>query len=274
MALGQHNMTLLMFGQNFAGYYVDSSNGAYTEVVRRFKIHDDGKKLSVHVKNSKPRQPNPNYRRRDLNILPIIHTLYDLPMPGFVALSGVFTLDTGVWTIPVLFSYSGKPSMVSASSLKAFKQGMNNYTCATIGLFSDHDGKMYMTLLGGITYEYYQNGVFSTDYEFPFTNNVTTVSFSGKGNYKQYLMDAEYPVIPSTGSNPGNPLLFGAGAAFIQSDKLSAYDNGVIRLNKIKEKNTLLGYVVGGIQSTLPNTNVASDSAASPYIFRVTATRK
>ena len=32
----------------------------------------------------------------------------------------------------------------------------------------------------------------------------------------------------------------------------------------------VVGYIVGGIQSTLPNTNVESDSAASPYIFTVT----
>lgn len=274
MTRGRHGLTLLMFGQNFIGFYLDSSNGNYTEVVRRFKIHDDGDKLSVKVKHSKPREPNPNYRRRDLNILPIVHTLYDLPMPGFVALSGVFTVDTGIWTIPVLFSYSGKPSMVSASDPKAFKQGMNNYTCATVGLFSDHDGKMYMTLLGGISYGYYVNGVFTTDSEFPFINQVTTVSFDGKGRYKQYLMDAEYPFIPATGTHAGNPLLFGAGAVFIQNEKLSAYNNGVIRLNGIKSPDTLLGYVVGGIQSKVGNTQVASDSAASPYIFRVTATKK
>ena len=31
-----------------------------------------------------------------------------------------------------------------------------------------------------------------------------------------------------------------------------------------------VGYIVGGIQSTLPNTNTTSDSAASPYVFTVT----
>ena len=34
----------------------------------------------------------------------------------------------------------------------------------------------------------------------------------------------------------------------------------------------MIGYIVGGIMSTLPNTNVRSDTAASPYIFKVTLT--
>jgi hypothetical protein len=32
----------------------------------------------------------------------------------------------------------------------------------------------------------------------------------------------------------------------------------------------VVGFIVGGIQSTLPNTTAESDSAASPYIFTVT----
>ncbi len=274
MAEGQAGLTLLMFGQNFTGFYHDSSNGVYTELVRRFKIHDDGKTLWISKKSSKPHSPNPNYRRRDLNIVPIIHTLYDIPLPGFMAYSGVFTEAGGIWTVPVLFSYDGKPSMVNPSSPKAFKQGMNNYTSATAQIFYDHNGKMYTTMFGGISYGYFQNGVFTTDLEFPFINQVTTISFDGKGLYKQFLMDVEYPVIPSTGSNPGNPLLFGAGAMFIPSRELSSYGNGVLRLNSVKKPDTLLGYIVGGIQSTVPNTSVPSDSAASPYVFRVTITKK
>lgn len=274
MALGQDDLTLLMLGQNFTGFYHDDSNGAYTEQVRRFKINDDGHKLSVDIKASKPKIPNPNYRRRDLNIVPVIHTLYDLPTSGFIAFSGVFTEQGGIWTVPILFSFRGKPSMVNPASPKAFKQGMNNYTCATLGMFSGHDGKMYTTFFGGISYGYYQNGVFTTDSEFPFINQVTTVSFDHKGKYKQYLMDAEYPVIPSTGSNPGNPLLFGAGANFILDRKVSIFGNNVIRLDRVKQPNTLVGYIVGGIQSTLPNTNTMSDSSASPYIFKVTVTKR
>ena len=38
----EQSVTLLIFGQNFAGFYVPSSNGVYTQQVRRFRIEDDG----------------------------------------------------------------------------------------------------------------------------------------------------------------------------------------------------------------------------------------
>jgi hypothetical protein len=49
------------------------------------------------------------------------------------------------------------------------------------------------------------------------------------------------------------------------------YSNGVLNLAKIKHP-TIIGYIMGGIQSTLPNTDFQSDSAASPYVFKVVLT--
>ena len=84
-------------------------------------------------------------------------------------------------------------------------------------------------------------------------------------------MDNQFPVIPSTGSNPGNTLLFGAGANFLPASGVPLYSNNVVQLDKIK-KPTVIGYVVGGIMSTVPNTNFESDSTASPYIFEIILT--
>ncbi len=108
-----------------------------------------------------------------------------------------------------------------------------------------------------------------TDSEFPFTNQITAVRRRPDGTYEQILLPVEFPTIVSTQSNPGNTLLFGAGARFIIEPNLPIFSNDVLDLGSIK-KATVIGHIVGGIQSTLPNTNVASDSAASPYIFKVT----
>lgn len=113
-------------------------------------------------------------------------------------------------------------------------------------------------------------GKLTTDPELPFINQITTVRHGADGTVTQFLMDAEYPVIASTGSNPGNRLLFGAGARFFPVAGLPAYPNGVIALDQLGSQSRLVGYVGGGIMSTLPNTNTQSDSAASPYVFRVT----
>jgi hypothetical protein len=91
-------------------------------------------------------------------------------------------------------------------------------------------------------------------------------------NFSQYIMDNQYPTIPSTGFNPGNTLLFGSAGFFIPANILK-YPNGVINLDTIRQP-TVIGYIVGGIESTVPNTVVDPDTTASPYVFQVTLVPK
>lgn len=262
--------TLLVFGQNFQGLYTAESNGVYTEQVRRFYLLDDGQRLGVFVKPPKPLLPDPNYRRRDLNVVPVIHSKKGHLSAGLVAYAGVFTPSGGVWTVPVEISAKGTPSMADPLLPTTFKQGMNQYICPTIGLFSRKTGDMYTVFCGGISYGFFTPAGFQTDSEIPFINQVTTVKLDKHGQYQQYLMEGEYPLILSPQVHVGNPLLFGAAAQFVWANNhLPIYRNGVLKLDQIDEP-TLIGYIVGGIQSTLPNTNTRLDSAASPYIFRVT----
>ncbi|CUI16698.1 hypothetical protein PNK_1081 [Candidatus Protochlamydia naegleriophila] len=269
MAQVDKGPTLLVFGQNFRGFYVAESNGEYTQQVRRFRILDNGKKLSFIPLSSKPEEPNPDLRRRDLNIVPMIFTKAGKQKEGLVAFSGVFTPTTGIWTVPVEISRTGKSFMANPAKASTFKQGMNNYTCPFLGIFSCKDNAVYTIFFGGISFGYFVDGQFQTDSEFPFINQFTTIKRSHKGLYTQHLMSSQYPVILSTESNPGNQLLFGAGADFIPSKHLPRFNNDIAKLEEI-DRPILAGYIVGGIQSTLPNTNTLSDSAASPYIFKVT----
>jgi hypothetical protein len=273
MAQVGHHSTLLMFGQNFTGFYDPSSNGEYTEQVRKFRIIDKKDQLKVVVKPSIPVIPDINYRRRDLNIVPIIKKDHRGKLKSaFVAYAGVFTPSGGVWTVPVEITDRGVPTMANPADPSTFKQAMNHYTCADIGLFSKKTGDMYTVLLGGISLGFFANGQFQTDSEVPFINQVTTIKRDKQGNYQQYFMRAQYPLILSTLVNPGNPLLFGAGSLFIPVDHLPMYENGVLKLDSLGGEPVLLGYIIGGIQSTLPNTNTRFDSSASPYIFRVILT--
>ncbi len=262
------NITQLVFGQNFDGQYTNSSNGNYSEQVRQFRINGVGGSISVDIYNSIPSMPNASYRRRDLNVLPALLNNSGTLQYGLVAYGGVFTTDSGVWTVPVVINGSSNPVMADPNSPASFKQAMNQYVTAAASLYSRKSMSMYHVLFGGISYGFFSNGVFSTDTEIPFINQVTTIQMDKNGNFTQYLMNNEYPVIPSTGTNPGNTLLFGAGAYFIPTN-ISQYPNTVINLDNIR-KTTVIGHIIGGIQSTLPNTNVNADSAASPYIFTVT----
>ncbi len=267
-----NGITNLVFGQNFTGVYTDSSNGQYSEQVRRFKILDNGTTLGVTIYEAKPAVPNANYRRRDLNILPTFLTINNHLQEGLVVLGGVFTPTSGIWTVPVTINQDGQPFMANPSSPSTFKQGMNQYVTAATSLYSRKYQSVYHLLFGGISYGFYNNGVFEVDSEIPFINQVTTVKMDKLGHFSQYLMTNQYPVIISKGPNPGNPLLFGAGAYFIPQNILH-YANGVLNLDNIR-KPTIIGYIVGGIQSTVPNTSTDADSAASKYIFKVTLSPK
>ena len=267
-----HQPFLLIFGQNFNGYVTLSSNGSYTQQVRTFKIIDNGKML--YIQPGQQYSPNPSYRRRDTNIVPIMQKDSKSYTPAVVALSGVFTEDFGVWTVPVLINGDGSSFMADPSDPNTFKQGMNNYFCAPTGLFSKKTNDMYVLLFGGLSYLTVSGGSFTPDAEIPFINNVTTVKIDAQGNFQQYLMENEYPLMTSDFSNPGNTLLFGTEARFIPANNLSTFPNGVFSLDDLKSSPVLLGYIVGGIQSTVPNTNSLSDSAASPYIFSVFLERR
>lgn len=259
--------TLLVFGQDFEGFYEDGATQEYTYQVRRFKISYTGTTLSVKILNGEPLALDPNYRRRDLNVVPVTLHREGHNHPYLIAFAGVFTPETGVWTVPVRINKHGHTHMDNPAEASTFKQAMNQYQCATLSLFSKKHKSAYVSFFGGISYGFFQNGTFQTDEEFPFINDVTTITIDKKGNYTQYLMDSSYPVIPSTQSNPGNTLLFGAESHVIVAEGVPRLHNRVIDFDSLSPGPTLVGYIIGGIQSTLPNTNVASDSSASPRIF-------
>jgi hypothetical protein len=262
------NLTQLIFGQTFTGIYTGSSDGTYSQQVRQFQIKDLGGQLAVDIYPSKPQHPDPNFRRRDLNIVPALFNNNNLLQHGFIAYAGVFTETGGAWTVPVVMDETGNPRMADPLLPATFKQSMNQYTCATANLYSNKYASMYNIFFGGLSYGYYSGGTFQTDSELPFINQVTTVQMDKNGYFTQYLMDSEYPTIESTQSNPGNTLLFGAGAYFIPNN-IQQYPNRIINLDNIRTP-TVIGYIVGGIASTLPNTNTIADSFASPYVFKVT----
>lgn len=260
----EHSPMLLIFGQNFAGLYTDNSNGQYTMQIRPFWPQEGGKHLSILPNFSK--EINPDYRRRDLNVVPILHN----DQFAYTALAGVFTLDTGVWTVPVVIYPDGSSFEPSPEDPATFKQAMNQYHCAAFGLYSTDHKEMYVVLPGGISYGYFSGETFATDSEIPFINQVTTIKIDKHLNFSQYLMSGEYPYLVSTGSNPGCQLLFGAEARFFPNEGISLFSNNVIQLDALPKEPTVIGYIAGGIMSTCANTNFITDSTSSPYVFTVT----
>ncbi len=249
--------TFLVFGQDFDGPYNPTANGTYTKQVRSFKIIDNGTFLGIEDTFQTP--PVDAYRRRDLNVVPVIRPKYSFwglhhgwqLEEGLVALSGVFTLTAGAWTVPVEINKWGIPSMRNPNSPWTFKQGMNNYHSAKVSLFSERNKNMYILLLGGITLNFYDRDkkefVYfpSSNPDFlPWTSQVTTVMINPFGHYTQFLMDEEFPDLRLDGKR----LYFGAESEFIPVQGLETYENGVLKLDKIlKGGEKVIGYIFGGI---------------------------
>jgi hypothetical protein len=255
---------LLILGQNFSGFYRGSSNGIYTEQIRTFYLKDDGEHMSVSHDKISP-ITYPDYRRRDLNVVPILHN----KKSAYVAFAGVFTLTNGVWTVPITIFPDGSSVEPAPSDPSTFKQAMNQYNCAAFGLYSKCSNNMYVVFPGGMSYGFFSGGVFTTNAEVPFINQITTIKIDKDNVFTQYLMNNEYPYIISPDVNPGNQLLFGSGAVFFPKEDIPLFKNGVIQLDKLPKKKIVIGHIVGGIMSTLPNTSSEADSTASPYIFKV-----
>lgn len=280
-----HQPYLLVMGQDFTGNYTGGPNGTtgkYTKQIRPFQIIDTGNELYVRPL----KQPNPldSYRRRDLNVVPTIRKMGNTYTQAFSILSGVFTEEEGVWTVPIDVFADGSSFMPDPADPATFKQGMNNYTCANLGLFSQKCNNMYIVLFGGLSYLIVSDGkasscnespppegtVFTECMFVPFVNDVTTVRIDSKGKYQQYLMSAKFPtIIADFGSGKGGPIWYGTNAMFFLAEDIPVYSNEVINLDKLGKGPVLLGYITGGIASSVTFTNFTTDTQASAYVFKV-----
>jgi hypothetical protein len=260
--------THLVFGQDFSGNYNPNKNGTYTNQVRSFTIVDNGTTLSIASPTATA--PDPNYRRRDLNVFPVLApSVSGTPEEGLVVLSGVFTPSFGAWTVPVEIDAGGSPTMQDPNNPATFKQGFNNYHSAKLGLFSEARGQMHEVLFGGISLQYLNtdNMQAEADEALPFINDITSVAIDAAGNYSQHWL-GQFPRINDL---EGKQLRFGTSAEFFLADGIETFQNGVIKLDALNGPTTL-GYIFGGIIANGPHTRSGSPSAtssASNIIFTV-----
>lgn len=258
--------TQLVFGQDYEGAYAPFINGVYTLQVRSFDI--SGNETTLSIANSTASTQDNAYRRRDLNVFPVLRPGPGGTHPGLVALSGVFTTTNGAWTVPVEIDANGNPSMDNPADASTFKQGMNNYQSAKVGFYSQSRGEMHEILLGGISLQYLDQttGLIVTDNQMPFVNDITSLVIDAAGNYSQQHL-GYFPVLTDVA---GNRLRFGADAEFLLSDLIATFDNGIIDLDQITGE-TVLGHIFGGLAANAPHTrqSVSTLSAASNLVFEI-----
>lgn len=250
----------LVGGQVFTGRYnpMGPTHGPgfyqkYSNQIRKFQIDDDGTNLSISNVNIST--DSINLHRRDYNMMPQI---FAGNVEGFTVFSGVFqkTID-----LPYLNSVDIFPTSHMVNN--TFTQYLNHYHCAKVALYDSVNQSIENIFFGGISQYTDSAGVLVQDNNVPFTKAITKVSRNQAGNMTETKMG-------------DLPHFLGSSAEFLVNHDLAMYENEIIKTNAIQADSVLLGYIVGGINSSQKNiffVNTGVQSSASNMLYKVWLTK-
>lgn len=244
----------LVGGHRFDGRYNPMGGPSYTQKyskqIRKFTVDNSGNQLSFS--NYSTITDPVHLHRRDYNLVPQILPNGD---QGLMISSGVFQRNVD---LPYLY-----PVMINDTAINpitSFNQYLSNYHSATTALYDSSENSMHSLFYGGMSQYYYQNGIRQQDNLVPFVKTISRVCRDSSGQLQEYKMSAEMPT------------LNGASAEFLQNFNIPHYENGVIKLNQLNQDTTIIGYIVGGIESPTLNpfsNNLTSTTSASATIYQV-----
>jgi len=228
----------------------------YTNAVRSFRIQNIGEKPALEA--YEVWTDSLEWHRRDYNLVPQI---FPNKTEGYTAFSGVFQYDANLpWLNTVDFNaagYKGKPG---------FEQLLNCYHSANLPLYDAATGTMQTIFFGGISQFYFdENKALLNDYDVPFTKAISTVTRTKDGRMTEALLPAAMPGY------------LGAAAWFLPATEAPLFTNGVLDFSRLPQSKTLVGYVIGGIESDGGNifwSNTGTQSRSSSRIFRVFIEKK
>ena len=254
-----NNVFYLCGGQYFEGSYnpqgPDFGPGfiqSYTDEIKKFEINDDGTNISIA--NYSAINDTNNLHRRDYNMAPQIFPNGD---QGFTMFSGVFqhTAD-----LPWLNTVDVFPATYSVNN--NFTQYLNQYHSAKVPVFDAVNNTMHTLFFGGMSqYKLDIDGNLIQDDNVPFVKTISKVSRLSDGSMVETSLGIEMPT------------LLGSGAEFIPiNDAVIIPDGDIVEINNLQEGLTLVGYIYGGIESTLENIffiNDGTQSSASNLAFKV-----
>lgn len=256
------NLFYLVGGQRFDGRYnphgPDHGPGfsqQYTNQVKKFRLAENNGQLTIE--NYSSVTDSLLLHRRDYNLL------MQLDNGGKEMLSiysGVFQYGKDVpFTTLIDINETGY------REVPGFNQQFSHYHTATLPVYNNETKTMYSVFFGGIA-QHYKDSAGNTikDNDVPFVKTISVVE-RRDNTVKEY-------VLPGKMSG-----YFGAAAEFIPANEKLFAENGIMSMDKLNKKPTMIGYIIGGIDSRAPNvfwSNEANPSRASPVIWRVLFTRK
>jgi len=253
----------LVFGQNYDTIYIGGITGEYTEQVRKFKMDISNGSISisdyeVYKDPSGKTGTESQYHRRDLNVCSAIRPDGS---EGITVLGGVFTKNDGGWVNPILINNA---SETTVSLYTELSQKLSQYECGVVSFYDSDNKTMFHTLMGGISYYFYENGELkpsTIDNWLPFTSSITTIVQSSAGMQ-------EFPQEESQSL----PKLLGSDAAFIPNPDLSFANEAktIIDLNSLsRDGKVLVGWIFGGIEATSGQSSEFNPTYANKVLYEV-----
>lgn len=251
-----HNLNdtfYLVGGQKFTGQYnpmgPDHGPGfkqEYTNEIRKFTLNANG---AIDYYNAT--KDSLNLHRRDYNV---VKQVFPNGQLGLTAFTGVFQYNQDIPWLNVVDIKNGSYKVING-----FEQKLNQYHSAHLPVFDSAENEMHTFFFGGIGQFTYQDDVLVEDTDVPFVKTISVVSRDKDGKLNEYKV----------GEMPG---FLGAGAEFIPLSK-TAFNDDILRVNRLNNQKTLVGYIYGGIESDEENIFFTFDvdklSRASNKLFAV-----
>jgi hypothetical protein len=261
------DMFFLVMGQNYDSIYKGGYTGKYTEQVRSFHIanHQGVVQIQNYQAYSDPNGGGPAspWHRRDLNV---VETVSGGGNVGIAVYGGVFTPAGGAWLNPMYVSQPAGGGPASISLDAQFAMRMSPYECAQVLMYDPGSQTMYTTLLGGITYWYYdQAGQLvqsNIDNWLPWTAAITTLARAANGTTTENVQPASMQM----------PERLGGNGVFIPVKSLATYagTHEVLDYSRLPAGDSVLvGWMYGGIYATADQASEFNPTFANQKVFEV-----
>lgn len=248
---------LIAGGQRFDGRYnphgPDHGPGftqEYTNEIRKFTIEYE--KNIPGIKNYSAIKDTINLHRRDYNLVPQVFQHDEL---GYTMFSGVFQYNEDV-PFTNFVDILGGTYKVNNS----FKQKFSHYHSAVLPLYDKTTASMYTVFFGGIA-RYYpgSNGKIMDNKDVPFTKTISIITRK-EGKVEETYLPLQMPGYSGT------------AAEFIFTEGIQMFKEGIADINLLKTGEELIGYIMGGINSSSKNIfwdNTGNESKANGKLIRV-----
>jgi hypothetical protein len=223
----------------------------YTNAIRRFRLVKEASAYGVEMLEEW--HDTALLHRRDYNLLPQI-----LPegRKVWMIYSGVFQPDRDLpFTTLVQFDENGHHLVPD------FNQRLNHYHSANLPVHDAAGAASYAVFFGGIArHVVNEQGEISTDDNVPFVRQISVVGLRN-GKFNEWYFEQRMPV------------LAGTSAEIIAAEEAPWRSDGLLDLDRCGPGEVLVGYLVGGIESSGSNVFFSppnsSPSQASSHVWKV-----